>query len=563
MMFPYTQGAEFFQALKNKVGWEGIGPCFADPPASTEQVLHPEKYFGQRDDPTELRLSSGIEKVLGEDVTELYTNTMGEFNVSVLLRALGVAKGKAAKAAAGWDGDRFIGHETKDGRVVVVWLSTWDSEQEAAEFEATYRPALLKKSPGAHLERRGSEVLLVLGSSGAEQTMLIRKGFRAVKVVERWSPTPDLASTPDALDLVPVEDAKSQLASGKAPGATAPGRAAPVRPGPGRTAPGRTAPAAPAPVARAPRLERAEEVGATFLLPAGFEAADDPLGLGIPSAYYHTDKVQLRLLVLPFPGSSADDLIAALREPIHQFKVVEKRTVDLHGLPSHMVCFEGTHRGGNDQKAFNAMMGVDLGDQTVAVIASVPAGGDVAAAKQALRQVSQSLWLDRVPAGRKAPTVVEKPGEERKLKIPMVLSQTGNARGPVAHSQHDARGAKVQIVDSAPTDLAGYAARLEARIPLMGAGGKVHAAGMVQRRGHEVYQIEFEVDGRRTHQMVVQAGGRLWTVACSAPSERFDSYRWAFGHVFGNFRVRPGWKYTDERPSKPQPPKRPRQRQPY
>ncbi len=102
MMFPYTQGAEFVQAMQRKLGWERIGQAFNDPPMSTEQVLHPEKFLGaERDEPTELMLP-GFEAVLGKDAEELHENTLGEFNVTLLLRARGASKAVAAKAAAGW-----------------------------------------------------------------------------------------------------------------------------------------------------------------------------------------------------------------------------------------------------------------------------------------------------------------------------------------------------------------------------------------------------------------------------------------------------------------------------
>ena len=45
---------------------------------------------------------------------------------------------QGAKAAAGWDGDRYAVFEGPDQKLGLVWLSTWDSEDEAREFAQAY-----------------------------------------------------------------------------------------------------------------------------------------------------------------------------------------------------------------------------------------------------------------------------------------------------------------------------------------------------------------------------------------------------------------------------------------
>ncbi len=53
--------------------------------------------------------------------------------LAVLLRRHG---GKPI--AAGWDGDRFAVFDTKDGKLAVVWLTTWDTEDDARDFARQY-----------------------------------------------------------------------------------------------------------------------------------------------------------------------------------------------------------------------------------------------------------------------------------------------------------------------------------------------------------------------------------------------------------------------------------------
>ncbi len=523
MMFPYTQGAEFFQDLKNKVGWEKIPGCFNDPPQSTEQILHPEKYFGQRDDPMEVRLSEGLQKVLGgEDAKELYKNTLGEFNVSILLRELGVARGAAAKGAAGWDGDTFAGYESKDGRTVLIWLSTWDSEDEAAEFEKLYAGALAKNRPNATLERRGKEVLLIDGANEAETAMLARKAFRSVLIEETWRPLAALSELPDAIDMAPEVEALKM-----------------AKTSPKRSSGGNAA----APSASSAGLVRADEVGASFALPGGFKKTPDPLNLAreIPAVHYSgPEDAHLRLFVLPSPIRGNEELFQRqIGRNLNDYTVTERVASEINGAYGVRMAFTATDTG---KTYFSHVQAIDLGDATLTVAVTLTGANAAQASRKMVDTLVSGLWLDQSPLGQS--TLDTQDGEIFKVSVPRVLADRGAAQGLIYHSQSDSKGAKVQVAHTDAVELTAYAARLEAQIPLLD-GARVVSAGIVTRRGRQVHEIEYERAGRRVHQLAVQAGGRLWSVACSAPVASFDSYRWKFGQVLGNFRVRPGQKYRE------------------
>ena len=53
--------------------------------------------------------------------------------MAVMLR-----KNGGASAAAGWDGDRYAVFEGPKDRLGLVWLTTWDSEDDAREFTTAY-----------------------------------------------------------------------------------------------------------------------------------------------------------------------------------------------------------------------------------------------------------------------------------------------------------------------------------------------------------------------------------------------------------------------------------------
>jgi hypothetical protein len=171
-MFPYENGNRFLQhVLPRMTGGadgraisevEAIAAIYADPPMSTELVLHPEKYLGARDLPREVKFASAA-GALGEGWAEILQDTMGEFSLGLVLNAslhprmlqaqVGAVmspggavgfKGDTLAAVSGWDADRYAFYE-KDGRHALVWVTAWDSAGDASEFAATYGKVLDRK----------------------------------------------------------------------------------------------------------------------------------------------------------------------------------------------------------------------------------------------------------------------------------------------------------------------------------------------------------------------------------------------------------------------------------
>lgn len=151
LLFSYLQGFEFVLSLKQQGNWEAINQAYTDFPISTEHILHPEKYFKERDWPTMIELPDV--EAMHVDWRLLEQNTLGEFNVSLLLDGYLPAE-QARLAAAGWDGDRFGLYEHADtGNLFLAWYTTWDTPQDAREFFETYTAMLTKRYPG-HFENR-------------------------------------------------------------------------------------------------------------------------------------------------------------------------------------------------------------------------------------------------------------------------------------------------------------------------------------------------------------------------------------------------------------------------
>ncbi len=147
LAFPYAAGLEFVQALHDRGGWEEVNAAYENPPQSTEQILHPERYW-EEDVPVSVTLDDLTNK-LGGTWQELDNDVMGELGLRLIL-ATHAGPALAGKAAEGWGGDRYALLQTGDA-YVTVFSTTWDSDKEAAEFFKLYR-TMMEHRPDFVLE---------------------------------------------------------------------------------------------------------------------------------------------------------------------------------------------------------------------------------------------------------------------------------------------------------------------------------------------------------------------------------------------------------------------------
>ena len=199
-LFPYLAGQPFVEAVRADGGWAAVDAAYADPPASSEQILHPEKYL-EGEAPLAVALPD-LAPTLGEGWAVIDENVVGELQTAAILADLEPGQGlsrvtggldlpeAATDAAAGWGGDRYALWTAGD-REVLVWRSAWDSEEEAAEFAGALRAreetrfggafegesaealAMEAADRAARLERSGVDVTYVLATDPdlADQTL--------------------------------------------------------------------------------------------------------------------------------------------------------------------------------------------------------------------------------------------------------------------------------------------------------------------------------------------------------------------------------------------------------
>ena len=191
IVFQYVAGVNFVSWAYKNAGWEGVNALLARPPRSTEQILHPEKYFVRLENPVRVQLGALAPYLHGEwQLAE--EATLGELTIRVLVERF-LDRARATEVAAGWDGDRLMAL-SRGQELALVWLTAWDSERDATEFFSAWATILAGRYPGAastsdtiislggaqpyYLERRGSKVLAIEGPLESDLPALADRVWR-------------------------------------------------------------------------------------------------------------------------------------------------------------------------------------------------------------------------------------------------------------------------------------------------------------------------------------------------------------------------------------------------
>jgi hypothetical protein len=175
LAFQYDAGTAFAGRAYTHGGWPAVDAAHRDPPASSEQVLHPERYFDARDRPVEIALG-GTDRIEADGWHASVEDTLGELGVRILV-GRGLSAVSAARVAEGWGGDRLRAL-AKGDELVLVWMTAWDRPEDASDFAG----ALPVVRPEALVQQRSDCVLVVLGPAGPTAPVL---GALAARVWDR------------------------------------------------------------------------------------------------------------------------------------------------------------------------------------------------------------------------------------------------------------------------------------------------------------------------------------------------------------------------------------------
>jgi hypothetical protein len=182
-----------------------------DPPRSSEQVLHPEKYWDpeQRDEPVRVA-DDGEVAALVEQLTGLHrvtTDTLGELVCSLLGQSQDRKVNLALTAnpgywtnryAEGWGGDRLYllarrapGVEADLTEPRAVWVTAWDTAKDREEFVGVMR-RYRGETPGFSVAEDGRAAVFALPRREGDETLLqqVLAVVRFEQAGEEWRHRP-------------------------------------------------------------------------------------------------------------------------------------------------------------------------------------------------------------------------------------------------------------------------------------------------------------------------------------------------------------------------------------
>ncbi len=163
LLFPYVQGQQFVQALLDDGGLRALDAAFRRPPTSTEEILHPEIFLRNRTVPAVVNPPA----LYRPGWEQIANNVLGEFGIRTLLQQE-VGAFQAQVAAAGWNGDRYHAYGRADqtnAPVIVVWVTAWDTGEDAAEFVEAYTAFAKKRNLTVTMRRQANEVTVMIGQT--------------------------------------------------------------------------------------------------------------------------------------------------------------------------------------------------------------------------------------------------------------------------------------------------------------------------------------------------------------------------------------------------------------
>jgi hypothetical protein len=185
LVFPYTEGARFQNAVYKKMGQAAFAELFRHPPDTSQQILHPAKYF----DHAEPTHPAFPHVAPGKGFKDLSEGMLGELDHAILIRQYG--GGQQADMAAHWKGGRYSLQENKShSRVILRYVSEWDSAEIARDFFRFYPQVLRKKWKKMDIASETESSVAGIGDDGY---FVVRQTGTLVSSVEGLaSPAADL-----------------------------------------------------------------------------------------------------------------------------------------------------------------------------------------------------------------------------------------------------------------------------------------------------------------------------------------------------------------------------------
>ncbi len=161
LLFPYSYGTTFFDAVYRRLGKKAFTEVFTNPPVDSAQIIHPERYFAH-EKPVRPDLPALPSKP-GEVITD---GSVGEFDHQMLIREY-AGEDEANSLASHVRGGQFKIVSAGDGhKPVLEYSSEWDSPETATHFFDAYEKILCGKWKHCDVTVSGDSILAGSGDNG-------------------------------------------------------------------------------------------------------------------------------------------------------------------------------------------------------------------------------------------------------------------------------------------------------------------------------------------------------------------------------------------------------------
>jgi hypothetical protein len=144
---PYIYGTLFVHALRRQGGWDAVNRAWDDPPTTSEQIMHVDKWLARE---PAVRVAPPTFAALGPGWKSVDEDSEGELGARIAFEEW-MEPRAAAEISAGWGGDRGV-LVTNGDRAAFVWRLRYDpgktTDERAAHAFSTLVRAM-DKSLGA------------------------------------------------------------------------------------------------------------------------------------------------------------------------------------------------------------------------------------------------------------------------------------------------------------------------------------------------------------------------------------------------------------------------------
>jgi hypothetical protein len=185
--FPYLEGLKFVEYLHRRGNWAEVNRAYENLPASTEQILHPDKYIAG-----ELPVvvnAPPLTDTLGVEWRLIDDDVLGEWTTYLILSAgadlaAQIPDDDALRASQGWGGDHYqVYYNDVISQTVLAAEWAWDTPRDANEFNAALIEHLTERFRGLTIDRAAGECW----EANQQTTCLFAQNDRAL-----WLLAPDV-----------------------------------------------------------------------------------------------------------------------------------------------------------------------------------------------------------------------------------------------------------------------------------------------------------------------------------------------------------------------------------